>query len=40
MEDLLIAAINEAGRKVDQEVQRITQGLARRPEHPGPDVGE
>jgi DNA-binding YbaB/EbfC family protein len=28
MQDLIIAAINEAGRKVDAEVQRKTQGLA------------
>lgn len=28
LEDLLIAAVNEAGRKVDQEVQRLTQGMA------------
>ena len=27
MEDLLVAAVNEAGRKVDDEVQRMTQGL-------------
>lgn len=28
MEDLLIAAVNEAGREVDREVQKLTQGLA------------
>jgi len=28
MQDLIIAAINEAGRKVDAEIQRKTQGLA------------
>jgi len=28
LEDLVVAAINEAGRKVDEEVQRVTQGLA------------
>ena len=28
MQDLIIAAINDAGRKVDAEIQRKTQGLA------------
>jgi len=28
MQDLIVAAINEAGRKVDGEVQGMTQGLA------------
>ena len=28
MQDLILAAVNEAGRKVDAEVQRKTQGLA------------
>ncbi len=28
MSDLIIAAINEAGRKIDAEIQRKTQGLA------------
>ena len=28
MQDLIIAAINEAGRKIDAEIQRKTQGLA------------
>ena len=28
MEDLVVAAVNDAGRKVDSEVQRLTQGLA------------
>ncbi len=28
LEDLLIAAVNEAGRKVDEEIQQLTQGLA------------
>lgn len=28
MEDLVLAAVNEAGRKVDDEVQELTQGLA------------
>lgn len=28
MQDLIIAAINEAGRKIDAEIQRRTQGLA------------
>jgi DNA-binding YbaB/EbfC family protein len=27
MEDLLVAAVNDAGRKVDEEVERMTQGL-------------
>lgn len=27
MEDLLVAAVNEAGRKVDEEVERMTQGM-------------
>ena len=27
MEDLLIAAVNEAGRRVDEEVERMTQGM-------------
>ncbi|MHC4429564.1 MAG: YbaB/EbfC family nucleoid-associated protein [Planctomycetota bacterium] len=28
LEDLLIAAVNESGRKVDREVERLTQGMA------------
>ena len=28
MQDLIIAAINEAGRKIDAEIQRKTEGLA------------
>jgi len=28
LEDLLIAAVNEVGRKVDGEIQRLTQGMA------------
>jgi DNA-binding YbaB/EbfC family protein len=28
LEDLVVAAVNEAGRRVDAEVQRMTQGLA------------
>ncbi len=28
MQDLIVAAVNEAGRKVDAEVQRLTQSLA------------
>jgi len=28
MEDLILAAVNEAGHKVDAEVQSLTQGLA------------
>lgn len=27
MEDLLVAAVNDAGRKVDEEVSRMTQGM-------------
>lgn len=28
LQDLVVAAVNEAGRKVDEEVQRLTQGMA------------
>jgi DNA-binding YbaB/EbfC family protein len=28
MQDLIIVAINEAGRKIDEEIERKTQGLA------------
>jgi len=28
MQDLIVAAVNEAGRKIDEEVQRKTQGIA------------
>jgi len=28
MEDLIVAAVNDASRKVDAEVQRLTQGMA------------
>jgi DNA-binding YbaB/EbfC family protein len=28
MQDLIVAAVNEAGRKVDAEVQKLTQGMA------------
>jgi hypothetical protein len=28
MEDLIVAAVNDASRKVDAEVQRMTQGMA------------
>ena len=28
LEDLIVAAVNDAGRKVDAEVQGMTQGLA------------
>ena len=28
MEDLIIAAVNEAGRKVDDEIEQLTQGMA------------
>jgi DNA-binding YbaB/EbfC family protein len=27
MQDLIVAAVNEAGRKVDAEIHRITQGM-------------
>jgi DNA-binding YbaB/EbfC family protein len=27
VEDLIVAAVNEAGRKVDAEVERLTQGM-------------
>ena len=36
MEDLILAAVNDAGRKVDDEVGRLTQGLtAGMPKIPG-----
>ena len=28
LEDLLVAAVNEAGRRVDEEVEKMTQGMA------------
>jgi len=28
LEDLIVAAVNEAGRKVDAEVEQMTQGMA------------
>jgi DNA-binding YbaB/EbfC family protein len=28
LEDLIIAAVNEAGRKVDDEIEQLTQGMA------------
>jgi DNA-binding YbaB/EbfC family protein len=28
LEDLVIAAVNEAGRKVDGEIEQLTQGMA------------
>jgi DNA-binding YbaB/EbfC family protein len=28
MQDLILAAVNDAGRKIDAEIQRKTQGLA------------
>lgn len=28
LEDLVVAAVNEAGRRIDAEIQRVTQGLA------------
>jgi DNA-binding protein YbaB len=28
MQDLILAAVNEAGRKVDAEIQKLTQGMA------------
>ena len=27
MEDLVVAAVNEAGKQIDAEVERMTQGL-------------
>ncbi len=27
MEDLVVAAVNEAGRRVDAEIERLTQGM-------------
>jgi len=35
MEDLIVAAINEAGRQVDQEVERLTQGMTAGMKLPG-----
>jgi len=35
MQDLIVAAVNEAGRKVDAELQRITQGMAGAMKIPG-----
>jgi len=35
MEDLIVAAINEAGRQIDQEVERLTQGLTAGMKMPG-----
>lgn len=35
MQDLILAAVNEAGRKVDAEVQRMTQGMAGAMKIPG-----
>ena len=35
MEDLLVAAINEAGRKVDEEIARMTQGMTSGMKIPG-----
>jgi len=34
MEDLILAAVNDAGKKVDAEIQGMTQGLAGK--FPGP----
>ena len=28
LEDLIVAAVNEAGRKVDEEIEQLTQGMA------------
>ena len=28
LEDLIVAAVNEAGRKVDEEIEQMTQGMA------------
>lgn len=35
LEDLMLAAVNEAGRKVDEEVARMTQGMAGNLKLPG-----
>ena len=35
MEDLVVAAINEAGRKVDEEIARMTQGMTAGMKIPG-----
>lgn len=35
MQDLILAAVNEASRKVDAEVQRMTQGLTSAMKIPG-----
>ena len=35
MEDLLLAAVNEAGRKVDEEIARMTQGMTSGMKIPG-----
>ena len=28
LEDLIVAAVNEAGRKVDEQIEQMTQGMA------------
>ncbi|MBZ5638222.1 MAG: YbaB/EbfC family nucleoid-associated protein [Acidobacteriia bacterium] len=35
VEDLVLAAVNEAGRKVDAEVERLTQGMTAGLKMPG-----
>jgi nucleoid-associated protein EbfC len=35
VEDLVLAAVNEAGRKVDAEIERLTQGMASGLKMPG-----
>jgi DNA-binding YbaB/EbfC family protein len=35
MEDLIVAAVNEAGKRVDEEVERLTRGLAAGLDLPG-----
>ena len=35
MEDLLVAAVNDAGRKVDEEIARMTQGMTSGMKIPG-----
>jgi nucleoid-associated protein EbfC len=35
VEDLVVAAVNEAGRKVDEEIARMTQGMAAGLQIPG-----
>jgi hypothetical protein len=35
LEDLVVAAVNEAGRRIDDEIARLTQGLASGMQIPG-----